>query len=138
MKESQLVGTWEKSVDELFVDYEFPQENGQRTDVRWVEFLSKQRDENDAPKRLLRAQFGDFSGASFQALHYSAADLDQAKHPYELHKLKRKETVVHLDWEHNGLGTGSCGPNTLEKYQLQPKKQQDGDSPRFEFAVILD
>ncbi len=75
MKESQLIGTWEEAVDDLFVDYDFPQENGQRTDVRWVEFLPEKKGEVEASKRLLRAQFGDFEGASFQALHYSAADL---------------------------------------------------------------
>ncbi len=137
MKESQLVGTWEKTVDDLFIDYEFPQENGLRSDVRWVEFLGARASNGDVPKRLLRAQFGDFKGAGFQALHYSAKDLDATRHPYELYKLKREETVVHLDWEHNGLGTGSCGPNTLPQYQLQTRKEE-GDKPRFDFVVILD
>ncbi len=46
---------------------------------------------------------------------------------------------MHLDWEHNGLGTGSCGPNTLEEYQLRVKNKEGEDgSPRFNFSVILD
>ncbi|KAH8881504.1 family 2 glycosyl hydrolase [Thozetella sp. PMI_491] len=138
MKESQLVGTWHDTVDNLFIDYEFPQENGLRTDVRWVEFLGPQAEGTDEPKRLLRARFGDFTGAGFQAQHYSAKDLDAARHPHELYKMKRKDTVIHLDWEHNGLGTGSCGPNTLPQYQLQTGDKRNADKPRFDFAVILD
>ncbi|KAK3692307.1 glycoside hydrolase family 2 protein [Podospora appendiculata] len=127
-KLSQLVGTWEAPVDDLFTDYEFPQDTGNRTDVRWVEFLGA---EDDCVPRLLRARYGDLEGASFQALHYSTADLDESKHPYELYKRKRKDTVVHLDWMHHGLGTGSCGPETLPQYTLDASKD-------FDMEIILD
>lgn len=39
-KLSQQFGNWQAGVDELWVDYEFPQDGGNRTDVRWVEFAS--------------------------------------------------------------------------------------------------
>jgi beta-galactosidase len=39
-KLSQHFGKWESSVQGLFVDYEFPQETGNRTDVRRVKFCS--------------------------------------------------------------------------------------------------
>ncbi|KAL2020394.1 hypothetical protein VTK56DRAFT_8437 [Thermocarpiscus australiensis] len=126
-KLSQLVGRWELSADELITDYEFPQENGNRTDVRWVEFLREAASsEGEEPRRLLRARYGDFEGASFSVLPYSARDLDECRHPYELHDRRRKDRVVRLDWMHHGLGTGSCGPETLPRYTL--------DAPR-EYAV---
>ena len=31
----------------------------------------------------------------------------------------RAETIVHLDAAHRGLGTASCGPDTLEPYVLR-------------------
>ncbi|KAJ9151395.1 Glycosyl hydrolase family 2 [Pleurostoma richardsiae] len=124
-KESQLVGNWEAGVDELLVDYEFPQDGGNRTDVRWVEFLG------GGDERLLRARFGDLEGASFQAMHYGDEDLEESTHPYELHKRKREDTVVHLDWVHHGLGTASCGPGTLPQYELRTDRE-------FEFEILLD
>ncbi|KAL2128546.1 hypothetical protein VTI74DRAFT_9032 [Chaetomium olivicolor] len=132
-KMSQLVGRWELPTDELFTDYEFLQENGNRTDVRWVELLGPKpapamEDEKKAglgrgAETLLTARFGDFEGASFSVLPYSAKDLEEAQHPYELYERRRKDRVVHLDWYHHGLGTGSCGPETLEEYTLHADRE---------------
>ncbi|KAL2262758.1 hypothetical protein VTK26DRAFT_148 [Humicola hyalothermophila] len=123
-KMSQLVGRWELDAEQMGTDYEFPQENGNRTDVRWVEFLGKEKKPEE--KRLLRARYGDFEGASFSVLPYSAKDLDESAHPYELHDRRRKaDRVVHLDWMHHGLGTGSCGPETLPEYTLDAGKEYD-------------
>ena len=133
-KLSQLVGSWEESVDGLFVDYEYPQEGGNRTDVRWVEFIGQEpssSEKNGRLVRLLRARYGDLEGASFNALHYTAQDLDESKHPYELHKRKREDTVIHLDWVHQGLGTGSCGPATLPQYELNTDQE-------LKYEIILD
>lgn len=69
---------------------------------------------------------GDFS-----ALRYSTRELDEAKHPFELEdKGKEGETVVHLDWWHHGLGTGSCGPETLREHTLEAGKE-------YEMEVLL-
>ncbi|PKS11322.1 hypothetical protein jhhlp_003084 [Lomentospora prolificans] len=134
-KMSQAFGTWQSTVDDLFVDYEFPQDGGNRTDVRWVEFLGKPSEEEaaaDGPKkRLIRARFGDLEGASFSAMHYTTEDLDEARHPFELRERKRKDTIVRLDWAHHGLGTGSCGPATLSQYELKTSRT-------FEYELLLD
>ena len=126
-KLSQRVGNWQMHADHLMTDYEFPQENGNRTDVRWVEFVT----DTPTPRRLLRARYGDFEGAGFSALRYAAADLDAAQHPYELRERKREDLVVHLDWMHHGLGTGSCGPETLPEYTLDASRE-------YQFEVVLD
>lgn len=136
-KMSQAFGNWEDNVDGLFINYEFPQDSGNRTDVRWVEFLGPRPSDagtvgsSRARPRLLRARFGDLEGSSFQALHYSAQDLDECTHPYELHKRKRADTVIHLDWMHHGLGTGSCGPATLPEYELKTNRE-------FDVEILLD
>ena len=122
-KRSQRMGTYSLSVDDLFTDYEFPQETGNRTDVRWVEF-------GKTKEKGLKASFGDLEGASFSALHYTTKDLDESDHPYQLYKKKKKETVVRLDWAHHGLGTGSCGPATLPEYELRNEP--------FEYEVLLE
>ncbi|RSL88117.1 hypothetical protein CDV31_016128 [Fusarium ambrosium] len=123
-KFSQGFGNWSSSVDDLWVDYEFPQDGGNRTDVRWVEFVRSQG-------RVLRARFGDLEGASFSAMPYTTRDVDESTHPYELRKKKRDDTIVRLDWKHHGLGTASCGPATLPEYQLRTDKE-------FDFEILLD
>ena len=52
------------------------------------------------------------------ATHHRAADLDAATHDVEL--MPTAETIVHLDAAHRGLGTASCGPDTLPKYLVGP------------------
>lgn len=121
-KLSQRFGNYSVPVEELFTDYEFPQETGNRTDVRRVKF--------SGAKGGLTAHFGDPEGASFSALHYTTKDLDECEHSYELYKRKKKETIVRLDWAHHGIGTGSCGPATLPAYELK--------SVPFEYEVLLE
>lgn len=123
-KLSQSFGAYTASVDDLFVDYEFPQDGGNRTDVRTVTFLSEKKD------KVLRARFGELEGTSFSAMRYTTKDVDEAKHPYELRERRRGDVVARLDFAHHGLGTGSCGPETLPEYVLK--------AGEFEFEVVLD
>jgi beta-galactosidase len=51
-------------------------------------------------------------------LHFSATDLTAATHDVEL--IARPETIVHVDRAHRGLGTLSCGPDTLAQYRVGP------------------
>jgi beta-galactosidase len=44
-------------------------------------------------------------------------------------KLKREEVVLRLDYKHHGLGSGSCGPQTLDEYALLTEK--------FESEILL-
>lgn len=130
-KLSQSFGNWSSSVDDLFVDYEFPQDCGNRTDVRRVNFSGPNIEGDDSKKEepVLCVNFGDLDGASFSALNYTTVDLDECTHPYELKKRKRTDTIVRLDWMHHGLGTGSCGPPTMPQYQLKAEP--------FEVEILL-
>jgi beta-galactosidase len=49
---------------------------------------------------------------------FRAADLAAAAHHGEL--VPRSVAVVHLDAAHRGLGTASCGPDTLPQYLVGP------------------
>lgn len=128
-KLSQPVGKYSaSSIDELWVDYEVPQESANRTDTRWIKI-------GDGKTSLL-AQFVDVKGDSkqrktfdFQASHYRMKDVAEANHPYELKKKKRDEVILRLDSQHHGLGSGSCGPRTLDEYALLTEP--------FEFEVLL-
>jgi len=34
--------------------------------------------------------------------------------------VRRPETYLNIDYKQRGLGTASCGPDTLEKYRIKP------------------
>jgi beta-galactosidase len=108
-RRSGLVGRWTSTVAEQYVPYIRPQENGGHADVRWLELA-------DATGRTLRLSL-DRPG-QVSATHHRAADLAAATHDVELEP--RPETIVHLDAAHRGLGTASCGPDTLPEYRLGP------------------
>ena len=106
-KASALVGFYQSTVAEQYVPYIMPQENGHKTDVRWLTLT-------DDKGRGLRV-----SGAptiEFSASHFTAGDLFQARHTYEL--APRPEIYLNLDTAQRGLGTASCGPDTLPEYCL--------------------
>jgi len=52
------------------------------------------------------------------ATHHRDADLAAAGHDIDL--VARPETIVHVDAAHRGLGTASCGPDTLPEYVVGP------------------
>ncbi|KAF2840099.1 glycoside hydrolase family 2 protein [Patellaria atrata CBS 101060] len=126
-KLSQRFGHYTVSdIDDLWTDYEYPQESANRTDTRWVKL-------NHNSGTEILAQFIDADGKrrpfDFMASHYMTADIEAAKHPYQLRHKKLNNIVLRLDTQHHGLGTGSCGPKTLEKYALKTEP--------FEFTVML-
>jgi beta-galactosidase/evolved beta-galactosidase subunit alpha len=119
-RESALVGRYDARVGELHTPYVAPQENGNRTDVRWVRFT-------DGRALGLEATPTVADSFDFGARRYTAADLVAADHDAEL---PRRDAVhVTLDDAHCGLGTGSCGPSTLDRYRV-------GTGPH-EFGVRL-
>jgi beta-galactosidase len=104
---SATVGVWSGIPDEL--PYLVPQEFGLRTDCRWVEFGDPTSGE------VLRVEI-DGGTAHFSATHHRAADLHSARDRTEL--VRRSSLVVHLDVAHRGLGTASCGPDTLAHHRI--------------------
>jgi len=111
-KRGARVGRWESTVAGQLVPYVRPQENGGHADVRWLELLSGGPDGGDG----VRIAFDRPRQVS--VLHQSAADLDAALHVTELRP--RAESLVTLDAVHRGVGTASCGPDTLEAYIVRP------------------
>ena len=112
------VGLYSGTVDEQYVPYIMPQENGNKTDVRWLALTDA-----DGVGLLMAGDPLMEAGAS----HYSAADLYAAFHTNEL--TRRDEIFITLDVAQCGLGGGSCGPITLPQYMVLPG--------RYDFTVRL-
>lgn len=108
-KRSGLIGRWRSTVAEQYVPYVRPQENGGHADVRWLELTGLQG-------QGLRVELERPSQVS--VTHHRAADLAAATHDVEL--AARPEAILHIDAAHRGLGTASCGPDTLPEYLVGP------------------
>ena len=107
-----FIGRYESTVTEQYETYIRPQDNGYKSDVRWVSFV----DENGKG-----VKFASNSPLFVQALHYDWEDLMYARHRNgeerrnEI-KAPREEICLNLDLRQLGLGGASCGPKPLDKY----------------------
>jgi beta-galactosidase len=101
------------SVDSLHVPYVLPQENGNRTDVRWLELSAPQGASSASGLRITASSTFDF-GAS----HFGADQLWKARHTCDL--VRKPELYLTVDIAQRGVGTATCGPDTLERYRLRP------------------
>lgn len=87
------VGLYSGFVEELIHNYVRPQENGNRTDVRWVAFT------NESGAGLLAV---GMPLLYVSAWPYTMDDLEQAKH---IHELPRRDNItVNLDYKQMGIG----------------------------------
>ncbi|KAL0931305.1 beta-galactosidase/beta-glucuronidase [Colletotrichum truncatum] len=108
-KEGCRIGQYKSSVEDLFTYYDYPQENGNREDLRWLQIS------NGAGGVTLDARRSEAEPFSFTAQRYLPYDLDDAKHPYDLKPLNM--TVLHLDYDNNGIGSATVGPRPFEQYR---------------------
>ena len=117
---ASFMGRYVSTVTEQYEEYVRPQDNGYKSDVRWVEFKTDDgrgvRFEADVPLFV-------------QALHFNWADLEYARHRNGQERIvnirePRKEIMLNLDIRQLGLGGASCGPRPMDKYifPLQEEK----------------
>jgi beta-galactosidase len=98
------------TVTRLYEDYIRPQENGSHCGC---EFLSV----GDGKDGLYITSGEDLS---FNASHFTAEELTEKKHDFEL--VPSGMTVLCVDYMQSGIGSNSCGPELLEKYRLDDEK----------------
>ena len=106
-KEGAPLGVYTANVDALVVPYVMPQEYGNRTGVRWAAL----RDNDGTGLLVVGMQQFEVS-----AHPYALSNLDEAKHTFELEPADR--VFLYVDLAQSGLGSASCGPGVLPKYEL--------------------
>ncbi len=118
-RRAATVGRWSGTVSGQYVPYVLPQEHGNKTALRWIELTG------DAAA----VRFTPSAPCEGSATRFTPHDLFAARHTTDL--TPRAEVIVNLDVGQRGLGTGSCGPDTLARYLIGP-----GDHALdFEIAV---
>jgi len=110
---SQWLGIYSSPVADQYYPYIRPQENGNKTDVRWWRVL------NADGKGL---EFYSDAPLSMSSLNYTTADLDEGPQKHNVHAgdlTPRPFTVVHIDKAQYGLAcVNSWGATPLEQYKL--------------------
>ncbi|WP_299012083.1 glycoside hydrolase family 2 TIM barrel-domain containing protein [uncultured Polaribacter sp.] len=124
-KTSQFVGSYKAKVEDLYVPYIRPQENGYKTDVRWVTFTNNQ----GKGIKILGPEL-----LSFSAHHQYNSDFDAGKTKQQRHTIdikKRNFVNINIDKEQMGVGGDtSWWTRPLEKYQIKAKNQS------FSYSIL--
>ena len=102
------IARYVSTVAAQYIPYVRPQENGGHAAVRWFEVT------NAAGNGL---RFEMAKPAQVSVTPNRDAELADATHDVEVEACGN--TVVHIDAAHRGVGTASCGPDTLDKYIIK-------------------
>lgn len=122
-KKGGALGIYTGKVDELIHNYIRPQENANRTDVRWAA-LTKKED--------IGLFVSDVVGThlSISAWPYTLEDLESAKHSYDLPK--REFITFNIDYKQQGVGGDIPGMAMLhKKYKLN-----GGEDYSYTFRIV--
>lgn len=112
-----LLGRHDLTVEAMYTPYILPQENGNRSDLRWFAL-------HNGTVGLRIASPTPFES---HASRFSDMDLYAAFHTHEL--IPRERIYWHLDLMQRGIGGKSCGPDALPHYRIGPG--------RYEWSLTL-
>ncbi|GHE47132.1 glycoside hydrolase family 2 TIM barrel-domain containing protein [Sphingobacterium griseoflavum] len=109
------LGVYSSNIDDFMEPYLYPQENGNRMDVRWFSLQNKKYGLMVTGKQPLQ----------MSAWPFSQAQISQIKHWYKLKKESR--ITLNIDYLQMGIGgndTWTDVSQPLEKYQIPAKDYQ--------------
>jgi len=121
------IAYWQSTVTDQYVAYARPQDNGYKGDVRWAALVDAAGD-----GVLCKGSEPLF----VQALHYAMSELELQRHRgagswsdssverFYAPMFPRQEVMLNLDLRQRGLGNGSCGPQTLERYCFPNRREE--------------
>jgi beta-galactosidase len=113
-RQFERVGVYRSMVSREWVNYSKPQENGNKTDVRWVALTNAQG------IGLLAV---GAPALSVSARHYSKQDTERAAYTFQMQR--HPEIFLNLDLKQMGVGgIDSWSPNAypLERYRITPEQ----------------
>ena len=111
LKQGAKFGQYSGSIDEQFFNFEVPQENGNKSEVRWLSVTNSKGE----GIRVCGSQPLNTSIRKFSVMNMS-----MASHPFDLNKLPY--SILNIDYQMGPLGNESCGTAPLEKYWVKPDK----------------
>jgi beta-galactosidase len=124
-KTSQFVGNYMAAVDDLYVPYIRPQENGYKTDVRWVTFTNS----NGKGIKVFGPELLSFGAHHQYNSDFDAGETKQQRHTADI----VKRDLININIDHVQMGVGgdtSWWTQPLEQYQIKAKNQS------YTFSII--
>jgi beta-galactosidase len=118
---AQAIGIWSKTVDELEIPYDVPQENGNRMETRWLKLA------NPYGVGIKATMPSGTKLFSWTAGRHNPKAIERALHPCDL--VPEEATLLNLSSKVAGVGSAACGPGVRD--DLQVKVQDD----EFEFLL---
>jgi len=107
--QASYLGVFWQPISDMHEDYIKPQENSSHCGCEYVKIHSSD----------VLVKFEAEQPFSFNASEYTQEELSAKKHRHELEK--SDYSVVCIDYKQSGMGSASCGPFLLERYQLREK-----------------
>jgi beta-galactosidase len=119
-RDFDCIGMFSGTVDEQWMDYSRPQENGNKTGVRWVTLT------DDTGAGLLFAAANE--PLSVGAKHYSKATMEASKYSFEMER--SEDIFLNVDYKQLGVGgNNSWGKPAILKYHLLERQ------PRYSYRI---
>ncbi|MGL5102379.1 MAG: beta-galactosidase subunit alpha [Plesiomonas sp.] len=106
-QQANLIDIYQSTVADMFENYPFPQNNGNRQHIRWVALTDRQ-----GAGLLVKPQHE----INFSAWLYTNQNLHEAQHTNEL--AESGYITVNIDHNVMGLGSNSWGSEVLDSYRV--------------------
>jgi beta-galactosidase len=121
-KTGAAIGIYSDSVENLLHPYVKPQENGNRTDVRWCALTNKEG------SGLLVSDVGG-TNLSISAWPYTMEDLESSRHNHELPR--REFITLNIDYKQQGVGGDIPALAMLHRKYMLPENKD------YSYAFLL-
>jgi beta-galactosidase len=118
----ERVGVYNGTVDDQWVDYMRPQENGSKVDVRWVTLTN--------PQGIGLMAVGDPT-LSVSARHYTKDDMENAGYTFQMKR--HPETYLNLDWKM--MGAGGIDSWSRNAYPMPPYRIAGSEAHSFRYRL---
>ncbi|HWB87456.1 MAG TPA: glycoside hydrolase family 2 TIM barrel-domain containing protein [Bryobacteraceae bacterium] len=118
----ERVGVYHSTVDEEWVDYMRPQENGNKVDVRWVSLTNPQG------VGLLAIGAPTLSVA---ARHYTKVDMERAAYTFQM----RRHPEIYLNLDGRQMGAGGIDSWTLNAYPMEQYRISSAEPHTFRYRL---
>ena len=134
-KTGYFIGRYGMDMKDFHVKYASPQDNSNRTDVRWFSFsvasgVAPGVASHVASHVAGRIKVTGLQELNFRAWPYSEEDLEAAMHPFDLPQ--RDYINVNIDFKIHGVGgNDGWGARTMDQYTIDPNQP-------YRFGFILE
>ncbi len=121
-RQFERIGVYRSTVEREWVDYSRPQENGNKTDVRWVALTNAQG------VGLLAVGAPTLS---VSARHYTKEEMDRAGYTFMMQR--RPQIFLNLDWKQ--MGVGGIDSWSQNAYPMTPYRLPSGQEYSYKFRL---